>query len=94
MTNGNIKTKLERVPLEWSKLLQEAVKQIESNGYKGKVYPTEIVRLLIHFKPARVQLNNALNEIINGFKGIEEVSPEVQRWMKGKAKNYTMEVTQ
>lgn len=87
MSNGNIKTKLMKTPEEWTTLMDSVIKEIEDVGYPNKVHQTEIIRLLIHFVPARKHLNEALKIIIKGFKGIEKVSPDVEKWMKGCAKS-------
>lgn len=83
MSNGNTRTKLQRVPKEWASLVANVVKKIEENGYSKEIYYTYILRLLIHYRPARTHFNNALQEIIKGFQGINEPRPEVEKWMKG-----------
>lgn len=87
--NGNIRTEQLRMPCEWSQLINDTIKKIEENGYPQKVYLTEIMRLLIHFRPAREHVNKALEEIKNGFKGVQRVRPEVEKIMKGTGLNGT-----
>lgn len=81
--NGNIKTQLKRMPLEWIELIDKVIKKIEENGYPERVMPPEIVRLLIHFRPAREKLNEAFSSIIQGFQGVKKLNPEVEKYMKG-----------
>lgn len=89
MSNGNIKTAMKRTPVEWSDLIDEVIKKIEENGYPEKLKEPEIIRLLVHFRPARSELDNAFAKIVQGFQGIQKVNPEVEKWMKGKSKNYS-----
>jgi len=83
MSNGNIKTQLSRVPVEWDSLIRDLIRKIEENGYEHEIFSPEIVRLLIHYRPARENLNKAFEAIIKGFQGIKKVSPEVEKWMRG-----------
>ena len=92
MSNGNIKTKIAKIPIEWDKLISDTIRKIGEKGYKQKVYSPEIIRLLIHFNPARQHLNKALELIMEGFNGIDRVSPEVEKWMKGYCQPVIMEV--
>lgn len=78
-----MKTQFQRIPTEWTNLVQESIKKIEENGYPKKVLPPHIIRLLIHYRPARQHLNQAFEEIIKGFEGIQEVRPEVMKWARG-----------
>lgn len=89
MSNGNAKTTMRRMPVEWLELLNSVIRKIEENGFPEKVFDTEIVRLLVHFNPARKHLNKALEEIIQGFQGVQKLNPEVERWMRGHAKAIT-----
>ena len=80
--NGNIKTIIQKVPIEWNELLMKTIEKIEANGFPEKVFATEIVRLLVHYRPAREHLNKSFEEIIKGFQGIQKVRPEVEKIMK------------
>lgn len=84
MSNNNIKTQLQRVPSEWTKLLQELIQIVEDNGYERKIYHPQVIRLLIHYKPSRMYLNLAFQEIIKGFQGVKKARQEVKQWMEGK----------
>lgn len=83
MSNGNMKTEMRKIPTEWVNLLDKVVEKIEENGYPGKIKHPEIIRLLVHYRPARDYLNKAMNIIIQGFQGIKKVNPEVEKYMKG-----------
>lgn len=84
MVNGNLKLVKVRIPLEFDKLIEKLISIVEENGYKERLKKTEVVRLLVYYNPSRKFLNKALEEIVNGFRGIEKVNPEVEKWMRGK----------
>lgn len=77
-----MKTQFQRIPTEWTNLVQESIKKIEENGYPNKIRQPEIVRLLLHYTPAKQHLIESFKQVIE-VVGIEERREEVKKWMKG-----------
>lgn len=84
MSNGNGKTQLQRTPVEWVNLMNITIEKIEEDGYPKKLFIPEVIRLLVHYRPAREHLNKAIEEVMKGFYGVEKLNPEVEKWMKGR----------
>lgn len=80
MSNGECKTVLTRRAVQWENFLDKIVSKIKENGYTKPIFKIEIERLILK----NSKIKEIGEEVIGGFKGIEEVNPEVKAWMKGK----------